>query len=185
MKIEFSLQKKIIIAGLAVLIAADAILALYAMQSANKFSRNELAAEKTQIKLLKADIQRALAIQRGIPQTKADCERFENSLYSSGAGYSSVTDELTGLATQAGLQTAVSLAFHPKELPGRNMVELGLDATVNGDYKDVVRFLNGVQRSKNLYIIDTLTLASEATAQKVSGSLRVVLSLRSYFKNAA
>ena len=184
MKIEFSLQKKIVIAGLAILIAADAILALYAMQSANKFSRDELAADKTQIKLLKADIQRALAIQRSIPQTKADCERFENSLYPSSAGYSSVMDELTGVAKQAGLQMG-SLAFHPKEIPGRNMVELGLDATVNGNYKDVVRFLNGLQRSKSLYIIDTLTLASEPAAQKVAGSLRVVLSLRSYFKNAA
>ena len=184
MKIEFSLQKKIVIAGLAILIAADAILALYAMQSANKFSRDELAADKTQIKLLKADIQRALAIQRSIPQTKADCERFENSLYPSSAGYSSVMDELTGVAKQAGLQMG-SLAFHPKEIPGRNMVELGLDATVNGNYKDVVRFLNGLQRSKSLYIIDTLTLASEPAAQKVAGSLRVVLSLRSYFKNTA
>lgn len=184
MRIEFSLQKKIIVLGLAILIAADAVLALYAMQSASRFSRSELAAERTEIKLLKADIKRALAIQRSIPQTKGDCERFENSLYPSSAGYSSVTDELTGVAKQAGLQVG-SLAFHPKELPGRNMVELGLDATVNGDYKGVVRFLNGLQRSKSLYIIDTLTLASEPTAQKVTGPLRVVLSLRSYFKNAA
>jgi type IV pilus assembly protein PilO len=184
MKIEFSLQKKIIIAGLAILIVADAALAFYATQSATRFSRNELAAQKTQIKLLKADIKRALTIQQSIPQTKADCERFENSLHPSSAGYSAVTDELMGFAKPAGLQI-VSLAFHPKELPGRNMVELGLDATVNGDYKGVVRFLNGLQRSKSLYIIDTLTLASEPTAQAVAGPLRVVLSLRSYFKNAA
>lgn len=184
MKIEFSLQKKLIIAGLAVVIAADAILAVYAIESATSFSRNDLAAEKTQIKLLKADIQRALAIQQSIPQTKADCERFEKTLYPGSAGYSAVTDELTGVAKQAGLQT-VSLAFHSKELPGRNMVELGLDATVNGDYKGVVRFLNGLQRSKSLYIIDTLTLASEPGGQAVAGPLRVVLSLRAYFKNAA
>src|SRR6266699_3519560 len=38
MKIEFSSQKKIIIAGLAILIVADAMLALYAMQSATRFS---------------------------------------------------------------------------------------------------------------------------------------------------
>jgi type IV pilus assembly protein PilO len=184
MKIEFPTQKKIIIAGLVILIAADAILALYAIESATRFSRNELAGQKTQIKLLKADIKRALAIQRSIPQTKADCERFENSLYASSAGYSAVTDEMTGFAKQAGLQV-VSLAFHPKELPGRNVVELGLDATVNGDYKGVVRFLNGLQRSKNFYIIDTLTVAAEPTAQAGAGALRVALSLRSYFKNAA
>ena len=83
------------------------------------------------------------------------------------------------------LAEVVSLAFHPKELPGRNVVELGLDATVNGDYKGVVRFLNGLQRSKNFYIIDTLTVAAEPTAQAGAGPLRVALSLRSYFKNAA
>ena len=184
MKIGFSVQRKIILLGLAVLIAADVVLALYAMQSATRFTRNELAAEKTQIKLLKADIKRALTIQQSIPQTKADCERFENSLYPSSAGYSAVTEELTGFEKQAGLQS-VSLGFHPKELPGRNMVELGLDVAVNGDYKGVVRFLNGLQRSKNFYILDTLTVAAEPTAQATAGPLRVVLSLRSYFKNVA
>src|SRR5205807_9438917 len=103
----------IIIAGLVILIAADAILALYAIESTTRFSRNELAGQKTQIKLLKADIKRALAIQRSIPQTKADCERFENSLYASSAGYSAVTDEMTGFAKQAGLQV-VSLALDRK-----------------------------------------------------------------------
>lgn len=185
MKIRFSLQKKIMILGLGILLAADAVLAFYALESTNRSSRTDLAAQKAQMKLLKADIRRALAIQQSIPQTKADCERFENSLYASSAGYSAVTDELTEVAKRAGLQVA-SVGFHPKELPSRNMVELELDATVNGDYKAVVRFLNGLQRSKSPYIIDTLTLASEPTAgQAVSGALRVVLHLKSYFKNAA
>ena len=184
MKIGFPLQKRIVLAGLTVLVALDAILALYAMQSATSFPRSELAAQKTQMKLLKADINRALAIQQSIPQTKLDCERFENSLYSSIGGYSAVTNELTEIQKQSGLQIA-SLGFHTKELPGRNMVELGLDVTVNGDYKSVVRFLNGLQRSKTPYIIDTLTLASEPTTGQAAGALRVVLHLRSYFKNAA
>ena len=185
MRLEFSLQRNIIVAGLAILIGADAVLAFYAMQSASRFSRSELASQKAHVKLLKADIHRAVAIQQGIPQTKADCERFENSLYPGSVGYSDVMDELAAVAKQAGLQPA-SLEFHPKELPGRNMVEMGLDATVNGDYKSIVRFLNGLQRSKAPYIIDTLTLASEpTTAQAAAGGLRVVLHLRSYFKNAA
>ena len=66
---EFPLQKKIIIAGLVIVTVADALLALYAMQSGTRFSRNELAGEKTQIKLLKADIKRALTIEQSIPQT--------------------------------------------------------------------------------------------------------------------
>lgn len=184
MKIEFPWKKRITLAGLAILIGADAILGFYAMQSSTRFSRNELAAQKAQIKILKADIKRARGIQQSMPQTKADCERFENSLYSISAGDSAVTNELTEVAKNSGLQVA-SLTFHRKEIPGRNMVELELDATVNGNYKAVVQFLNGLQRSKNIYIIDALALASEPTGQKVAGGLRVAVQLRSYFKNAA
>src|SRR5436309_10727659 len=138
MKIEFPTQKMIIIAGLVILIAADAILVLYAIESTTRFSRNELAGQKTQIKLLKADIKRALAIQRSIPQTKADCERFENSLYASSAGYSAVTDEMTGFAKQAGLQV-VSPAFHPNDLPGRHVLQLRLHAPANAPHTGLHR----------------------------------------------
>jgi type IV pilus assembly protein PilO len=184
MKIEFPLQKTIILLLLAMLIIADAGLALYAMKSSSGFPRQELAAQKVQMKLLKADIQRARTIQQGMPQTKADCERFENALPSASAGYSSVTAELTEVANQSGLQIA-SLGFHSKELPGRNLVEIEVDATVNGDYKGVVRFLNGLQRSKNHYAIDGLTLASEPMGLETHGALRVGLHIRSYFRNTA
>ena len=184
MNLGFPVQKKITLMGLAILIATDAALALYSMRSAAGFLRNDLVTHKAQIKLLKADVQRAQAIQRSMPQTKADCERFENSLFPSAAGYSAVTDELTELEKHSGLQIA-SLAFHPKVLPGRDLVEVEVDATVNGDYKAVVRFLNGLQRSKNFYIVDGLTLASELPGQHDAGGLRVALHLRSYFKNAA
>ena len=183
MKLGFPMQKRLILAGLAILIAADATLALYAMQSATRSSRSELAAQKAQIKLLSADVERALAIRQSMPQTIADCQRFENSLFPNSTFNSAVTDEFAEVAKRSQLQIA-SLGFRPKELPGRNVVEVELDATVNGDYKAVVRFLNGLQRSNNFYILDGLTLASEP-GQKAAGALRVELHLRSYFKNAA
>ena len=64
MKIEFPLQKKITLAALAILIGADATLAFFAMQSTRGLSRNELTAQKAQIKILKADIHRAVSTHR-------------------------------------------------------------------------------------------------------------------------
>ncbi len=180
---RFRLQKAITLAVLTILLTADVVLAVYATRWSGGFPKNELAAQKAEAKLLKADIQRALAIQKGMPQTKADCERFENSLLSSNTGYSALTDEMSEVAKHSGLQIA-SLGFHHKELPGRNIVELELDATVNGNYKSVVQFLNGLQRSKNHYVVDSLTLASEPGSRDASGTLRVALQLKSYFKNA-
>jgi type IV pilus assembly protein PilO len=181
MKIEFSSERRMVISGLAILIIVDALLAFYSMDS-TRFTKNELAGQKTQLKLLKADVKRALAIQGSMPQTKADCERFENSLPSNGVGYSIITTELSETAKNSGLEIA-SLGFRPKDLPERNMVEIELDATVSGDYKGVVRFLNSLQRSKNDYIIDNLELAS--TGPSATGALRVALHLRSFFRNAA
>lgn len=181
---RFRLQKTITLAVLTILVTADVVLAVYAARWSGGFPRSKLAAQKAEAKLLKADIQRALAIQKGMPQTKADCERFENSLLSSNTGYSAVTAEISEVAKLSGLQIA-SLGFHPKELPERNMVELELDATVSGNYKSVVQFLNGLQRSKNHYVVDSLTLASEPGSRDPSGTLRVALHVKSYFKNAA
>src|SRR5579864_4945647 len=123
MKIEFSSERVMVVSGLAILIIVDALLALYSMESSTRFPQNELAAQKAQVKLLKADVRRALAIQGSMPQTKADCERFENSLPSSSTGYSIITTELSETAKHSGLQIA-SLGFRPKDVPGRNMVEI-------------------------------------------------------------
>lgn len=185
MRIE-SKQKNRILAMLAILIAADVFLIAYSivMASPARSPQHDLAAQRAQLKLLKADVTRALAIQKDMPKTKADCARFEDSLLSASAGYSAVSAELTQIGQHSGLQIA-SLGFQPKELPRRNMAEIVVDMTVNGDYKSVVRFLNGLQRSDNYYVIDGLSLATEQAVSGTPGHLRVALHLRSYFKNAA
>lgn len=184
MKIEFRLQKNIILVGIVLLLVADAVLTAYALRFSAGAPQQALAAHKAQVKLLRADVNRALAIQREMPRTKADCERFENSLLSGSFGYSALSAELTEIAKRSGLQVA-SVGFSPKELPSRNMAEIMLEVTVNGDYKGVVRFLNGLQRSKNYYIVDSLTLASGTGGDVSAAGLKVALHLRSYFKNAA
>lgn len=182
MRIDFPLKKNLLLGAIAILLVADGLLALYAERLSAESPQQELAAEKNEMKLLRADVNRALAIQKNMPVIKADCERFETSLLRGGSGYSGVSGELTEIARNSGLQIS-SLGFNSKEIPGKNLVEIALEATVSGDYKGVVQFLNGLQRSKNYYIIDGLTLASGASGD-APGTIRVALHLRSYFSNA-
>jgi len=49
----------------------------------------------------------------------------------------------------------------------------------------VIQFLNGVQRSPNLYAVDALTLATENANQAASGAIKVTLHLKTYFRSAA
>ena len=183
MKIDFLLKKNLFLGAIAVLVVADGLLGFYAMRLSGESPQQELAADKNEMKLLRADVNRALAIQKNMPVIKADCERFETSLLRGSSGYSAVSDELAEIAKSSGVQVS-SLGFNSKDIPGKNLLEIGLEATVSGDYKGVVRFLNGLQQSKNYYIVDGLTLASGGGGD-APGALRVALHLRSYFTNAS
>ena len=56
---------------------------------------------------------------------------------------------------------------------------------VVGDYKSVIQFLNGVQRSPNLYEVDALVLATESANQGPSATIKVSVHLKTYFRTAS
>jgi hypothetical protein len=182
MKLDFQRRKTIIIAGLVSLLGADAVMAICSirMASSRRSPQQELAGQTTQLKLLQADVERARNIKKDAPAAKRDCDEFENSLPPVGTGYSFVSSELAEIGRKAGLQIS-SLSFHQHDLEGRGLAEVAVDATVAGDYKSVVRFLNGLQRSENNYAVDNLTLTGESAGRTPSGTLKVDLHLKAYF----
>jgi len=67
-------------------------------------------------------------------------------------GDSAITAELDELAKKSGLQIE-ALNLRHKEVVGRNLTEVDLETAVHGDYANIVRFMNNLQRSHNLYIV--------------------------------
>ncbi|MFI5056965.1 MAG: GspMb/PilO family protein [Candidatus Acidiferrales bacterium] len=185
MRRDFTLQKRVVIGSLAALVLADCGLAAFSWRqaSAPHMPQQELERQTVQLKLLQGDIDRAKAIQQSMPATQMDCDKFEKSLFPAITGYSAVTEELGGIAGKAGVQIS-GVNFHHKELPTRGLSEVELEATINGDYPSVVRFLNGLQRSENVYTVDSLALASENQSQGVAGAIRVTLHVRTFFRAA-
>jgi type IV pilus assembly protein PilO len=185
-RIDFQRKKTVIFGTLAILVVGDIAMATYSirMASSTVSPQQEIAKQTALLKLLAADVKRAHEIQEAMPTTKADCERFENSLPPAGSGYSVISAEMEDVGRKAGLQIA-SLSFHPKELGSNGITEVVLDASVSGNYKSVVEFLNGLQRSKNHYIVDDLSLANDRAQGGSSSDVRVDLHLRSYFKAMA
>ena len=186
MRRDFTFQKRVILAGVILLVLADVALAAYGwrLSSAPHAPQEQLAVEIKQHDLLKADIKRAQAIRDNIPAIQKDCDHFEQSLLPASSGYSAVRAELGGIASKSGIQLD-ALSFKETKIANRGITELSIDVTVNGDYKNVIGFLNGLQRSDNLYEVDSLTLASENANQGSANVIRVALHLRTYFRTAA
>lgn len=183
---KYTLLKYTIVGVLGALLAADAIMTVYSIRVASSMMspQQEVNALTIQLKLLQADVKRAGEIQQQMPTTKADCERFENSLPAAGSGYSVISADIEQIGHSSGLLID-TLSFHPADLAGRGITEVALDATVSGNYKSIVHFLNGIQHSQNHYIVDVVSLANERAGQAALTTVRVNLHLRSYFKAGA
>jgi len=183
MRRDFTLRKRTILGGVILLVLADVALATYSwrLSSAPHAPQQQLAMETKQHNVLKADIKRAQDIRENIPAIQKDCDHFEQSLFPAGSGYSSVRSELGATSKKNGIQLE-DLSFRETKIANRGMTEVVIDATVNGDYVSVIGFLNGLQRSTNLYQVDSLTLASENANQASANVIKVALHLRTYFR---
>ena len=182
---NFYVKKRIILTVLGVLLVADAALAYFnlKMNTARETPQQVLASETRQLKLLKADVERAGAIQKNIPQVLKQFDEFEAGLPAASKGYSATSQELNDYARDTHLQVG-DLRFHQKELTERNLDEVAIEATVAGDYNGIVRFINKLQRSKNVYIVDALQLESDPAGTGPGNLLRISLRLRTYFRKA-
>jgi len=185
MRRDFKLKKRGVLATVALLIAADAVLAVYSWRVANAPQAPRAMLKELQLKrdLLKTDIGNAEAIKDNIPAIQKDCDQFEKALRPSSEGYSALSSEIGEIAKKAGLHVE-ALGFKQKEISGRSMDEVAVEATVSGEYGNVVRFLNGLQRSQNMYAVNALSLASDTSSQGVSSVLRVAIHLKTYFRTA-
>ena len=149
-------------------------LAVAASQERLRTTAEGLRAETAR---LHVNLDEAAAIRRRLPQIARDCDRFfSEQLLDIKTGYGSLVADLGGIASQAGLQ-ASGIRFQQKEIKDRGVTEVEASATVEGDYPGLIRFVNGLERSKNFYLLDSLALVSYAP-----GHIKLNVRLRTYFR---
>jgi Tfp pilus assembly protein PilO len=180
---DFTIKKRLILGALGLLVAVDATLIGYSLHSATVSGapQQTLAAATLELKLLKADVERAQNIRKEMPAIQEDCDRFEKAMPPVTTGYSTVVAELGEIARKAGVQIA-GVAFHASQLQDKPLSQVDLDLSIDGKYSDVVRFLNGVQKTRGLYILNELSLG--AGSQYAGSSLRVNLRMQTYFRTS-
>jgi Tfp pilus assembly protein PilO len=167
-----------IIIGL-ILLADIALIGVnWQLASAQGDPANELRALRIRRDLMSADIRRAEAIRTSLPGVQTETASFmEKDLRPTGAWSSTITDDLGALAKEAGVQ--LSMHFRQKSIDKRGVDEITISITMQGAYPSLVSFINSLERSKNFYLLDSLTLdsGSEGTLLKLN------LELRTYFRS--
>lgn len=181
---DFQFTRRLIITVLTVLVFADvALVFLNSRMSTPQAERQQsLALLNRQLALVKADVDRAAEIREKRPAILKKFDDFEGTMLPASKGYSVISEEMDQYARDTHLSVD-GVKFREKSVEGRNLIELSLESRVAGDYNGIVRFLNHLQRSKNVYIVDGLSVDTENPAQGApAGNLRVTLHLRTYFR---
>jgi hypothetical protein len=163
-----------------VVLALDLILLVVNLRHTSSAQEQKLegASFEKQHDLLAADVRRATEIRTRLPAVQRECDDFFGAeLRPATTGYSAVVSDLGALAKQAGLRTD-AVTFRQHDLSSRNVVEVEVVASIEGDYPSLVSFINGLERSKNFYLLDSLQLASST-----GGNLKLNLQLRTYFRS--
>jgi len=180
-KKSWSSWKKAVLAGLCVLFAADLALATFLWQGgregpeAQRLQRDRL---QLQAKLLHADVERGEKIRASLPQVGRDCDGFyESDFLPASNGYSAVIAEFTEITHKAGLKTG-GVTFQQKELKDHGVTQVSMKTTVEGDYPALIDFIHALEKSRNFYLLDNLTLASGGTTPGV----KLNLDLRTFFR---
>ena len=184
MRRDFTTRRRTILACLILLLLADLALAGWQLLSSPQMPREQSARQALQLKLLQKNIEEVQKIKADMPTTQKECEKFEKSLLPSSIGYFSLNSELDGIAKKSGVKLE-ALSFKPTPIPERGMTEMAIESTIKGDYRSVIQFLNGLQRSANIYEVESLSLATEKANQGPANLIKLELHLKTYFRTTA
>jgi Tfp pilus assembly protein PilO len=164
----------------ALVLLVDVVLLIVSWQSGMggaQAMREHLSKVQIEAKLLKADVNRGQAIRAHFPDVGRECDDFyKQQLLPATAGYSGVLSDLGQLAEKAGLRTA-GIGFNQKDVKDRGVTQIDITEEVEGSYSAVIQFINGLEHSKNFYLLNALELDTSA-----SGVIRLKLGLRTYFR---
>jgi len=90
---------------------------------------------------------------------------------------SDITSELGKLASESGVHI-LQAKYKQEDPEASGIVPVEVEGNFSGDYLQLVRFINALERSKLFFTVDSISLASEGT-----GPIRLEVKLHSYLRN--
>ena len=141
-------------------------------------SRNQDAVDQQRIELKAAEV--AAKPLRGLDVKLVDSTKAADKFYAQRLpyAYSQVAAELGVLTKKAGVRLARVQYSQNPVLSGENALnEVHMDASISGDYRPVVLFLNATERDKMFFVINGINLTGQQTGQ-VNLRIRLTTYLR-------
>jgi len=98
---------------------------------------------------------------RGLDQRVVESRKQIENFYAERipANYSSIAAEVGNLAVKSGVQLS-GIQYTQSATTG-DLTELSLDARINGEYPQIMHFVNGLERDKTFFIIRSMAFTGQ------------------------
>ena len=166
-------------AGVALLLLLDIYLVLHLVFVRQTLgSLNDAALDRQRVELRSAEL--AAKPLRGLDAKLVDSTAAANTFYAKRLPYaaSEVAAEVGAVAHREGvLWTRAQYAYSPVLNGNDALTQVSMDASVSGDYRPIVQFINALERDKQFFLITSINLTGQQTGQ-VNLRIRMTTYLR-------
>jgi type IV pilus assembly protein PilO len=152
----------VVVLGLLVLYLIVHLILVWQALSAN----NAEALDQQRVQMVAAQI--SAKPLRGLDTKLVTSTHDADAFYQARLPYanSQVVAEIGRLATKAGVRwTHAQYSYSPVLKGSDALTEMGIDASVSGDYRPSVEFINAVERDKLFFVINGINLTGQQTGQ--------------------
>jgi type IV pilus assembly protein PilO len=146
--------------GFAILLAAVIVLATrfaldWAATSAH--TKEVLAGKQVELKALDHQTEPLRGLDKRVDLTRDQIKDFYAKRIP--ANYSSFAERIGELQVQSGVR--LSRLTYTQGKPNGNLTEVSLDAGISGDYPQIMRFVNSLERDKTFFVIRAMSLTGQ------------------------
>jgi Tfp pilus assembly protein PilO len=151
----------VVVVGLSVRLGLD-------WAATNGRSADALAGKQDELKAMDLQTAPLRGLDKRAEEARAQIQAFYAKRIP--ANYSSFATRIGELEVKSGVRlTRMQYTQGP---PGADLTEVSLDAGISGNYPDIMRFINSVERDQNFFVIRAMSLAGQQEGQ-VNLRLRV------------
>jgi type IV pilus assembly protein PilO len=139
----------------------------------NGRSTDALAGKQVELKAMDLQTAPLRGLDKRVESSRAEIVAFYQKRIP--PTYSSISNRIGELEVKSGVR--LSRLLYTQGLPGADLTEISLDATISGAYPDIMRFINSLERDQIFFVIRDMQLAGQQGGQ-VNLRLRVSTWLR-------
>jgi type IV pilus assembly protein PilO len=150
------------VAALLVIVLYMVLHLLFLSQSLKSHNADALSQQRTLLTTARLQAQPLRGLDTKITASTQDADAFytERLPYA----YSQVLSELGHLTQKSNVRLAnVQYAQQPVLSGANALTELHMDASVSGDYRPIVEFINGLERDKMFFLVNGINLSGQQT----------------------